>query len=42
MAIYEWLRIQESDFYPDGIFNLLPMRDNCITVFGNYTKNNNI
>jgi len=34
MAIYERLRIEESDFYPDEIFNLSPRRGNCITLFG--------
>jgi hypothetical protein len=38
MAICERLRIQESDFYPDGIFNLLPKRGKCITVFGGYIE----
>jgi hypothetical protein len=32
MAVREWLRMQEPDFYPDGIFKLVPRWDKCISV----------
>jgi hypothetical protein len=36
MAVYEWLRMQEPDFYRDGIFKLVPRWDKCILVLGDY------
>jgi hypothetical protein len=24
MALHEWLTLQEPDFYPDGLFQLVP------------------
>jgi hypothetical protein len=40
MAVREWLRMQEPDFYRDEIFKLLPRWDKCIRVLGNYAKKN--
>jgi hypothetical protein len=34
MAVGEWLRMQEPDFYRDGIFKLVPRWDKCISVLG--------
>jgi len=34
MAIREWLRIQQSEFYRDGIFKLVPIWDMCDIVSG--------
>jgi hypothetical protein len=32
MSIGEWLRMQEPDFYWDGIFKLVPGWDKCVSV----------
>jgi hypothetical protein len=32
MAAREWLLIQVSDFFLDGIFKLMPKLDKCINV----------
>jgi hypothetical protein len=38
MAVGEWLRMQEPDFYRDGIFKLVPKWDKCINVLGDYAE----
>jgi hypothetical protein len=40
MTIREWLRIQEPDFYREGIFKFVPRWDKCNNVFGVMLKNN--
>jgi hypothetical protein len=38
MVAGEWLRMQEPDFYRDGIFKLVPRWDKCINVLGDYVE----
>jgi hypothetical protein len=38
MAVGERLRMQEPDFYRDGIFKLVPRWDKCISVLGDYVE----
>jgi hypothetical protein len=38
MAVGEWLRMQEPDFYRDGIFKLVPRWDKCINVLRDYVE----
>jgi hypothetical protein len=38
MAVSEWLRMQEPNFFGDGIFKLMPRWDKCITVLGDYVE----
>ena len=40
MAAREWLLIQLPDFCLDGIFELVPEFDICITVLCDYDKHN--
>jgi hypothetical protein len=37
-AVCEWMRIEENDFYLDGIFEVLPSWEKCINVLGNYDE----
>jgi hypothetical protein len=37
-AVSEWLRMQESNFYRDGIFEVVPRLDNCINVLGDFVE----
>jgi hypothetical protein len=32
MAVREWLRLQNPDFYGGGIFELVPKWDKCTSV----------
>jgi hypothetical protein len=36
MAVRGLLRMQEPDFYRDGIFKLVPRWEKCISVLGDY------
>jgi hypothetical protein len=38
IAVGEWLRMQEPDFYRDGIFKLVPRSDKSINVLGDYVE----
>jgi hypothetical protein len=38
LAFGNWLRIQEPDFYRDGVFKLVPRWDKCINVLGDYVE----
>jgi hypothetical protein len=38
MAVGEWFRMQEPDFYRDGIFKLVPRWDKCTNVLGDYVE----
>jgi hypothetical protein len=38
MAVGEWLRMQEPDFYRDGILKLVPRLDKRISVLGDYVE----
>jgi hypothetical protein len=38
MAVREWLRVQEPDFYSDGVFKLVPRWDKCISVLGDHVN----
>jgi hypothetical protein len=40
MAVGDWLRMQEPDFYSDGIFKLVPRWDNASMCSGIMMKNN--
>jgi hypothetical protein len=35
-ALREWLRIQQSGSYGDGIFKPVPRADNCINMLRGY------
>jgi hypothetical protein len=38
VAIGEWLRMKEPNFYPSGIFKLMPRWDKSVDVLRNYAK----
>jgi hypothetical protein len=38
MAVRKWLRMQQPDFYSDGIFKFVPSWDKCINVLGDYVE----
>jgi hypothetical protein len=37
-AVGEWVRMQEPDFYREGIFKLVPRWDKCISVLVEYVE----
>jgi hypothetical protein len=39
MAVYEWLQMQEPDFYGDRIFKVMPRWEKCTNAPGNYVEN---
>jgi hypothetical protein len=38
MAVSEWLRMQEPDFYRDGLFKFVPRWDKRSDVLGDYVE----
>jgi len=36
VVVYEWLQMQESDLYCDGIFKHMPRCKKCISVLRDY------
>jgi hypothetical protein len=40
MAVRELLRMQQPDFYCDGIINLVPRREKFINILGVYVGKN--
>jgi hypothetical protein len=38
MVVGDWLRMQEPDFYSDGIIKPVPKWDKCINVLGDYVE----
>jgi hypothetical protein len=38
MDVYDLLQMLQPYFYGDGVFDLMPIWDICIDVFGNYVE----
>jgi hypothetical protein len=38
VVVREELRIQNSDFYQEGIFTFVPNLDKCVSVLGDYAE----